>query len=73
VIRRYVSPDASGTLWLNLTVGQVPVTFESSADEAEVADLSLRIEQGYEVGRPSLVRLRARTVGRSREISVGGR
>jgi trans-2,3-dihydro-3-hydroxyanthranilate isomerase len=36
------------------------------------SDLSLRIEQGYEVGRPSLVRLRARTVGGSREVSVGG-
>ncbi len=35
-------------------------------------DLSLRIEQGYEVGRPSLVRLRARAMGRAREISVGG-
>lgn len=36
------------------------------------ADLSLRIEQGYEVGRPSLVRLRAQTMGSAREISVGG-
>jgi trans-2,3-dihydro-3-hydroxyanthranilate isomerase len=36
-------------------------------------DLDLRIEQGYEVRRPSLVRLRARTVGQSREVSVGGR
>jgi trans-2,3-dihydro-3-hydroxyanthranilate isomerase len=37
------------------------------------ADLSLRIEQGYEVRRPSLVMLRARMVSGSREISVGGR
>ena len=36
-------------------------------------DLSLRIEQGYEVRRPSLVRLRARTVGGNREVQVGGR
>jgi trans-2,3-dihydro-3-hydroxyanthranilate isomerase len=36
------------------------------------SDLSLRIEQGYEVGRPSLVRLRARMVGHAREVSVGG-
>jgi len=36
------------------------------------SDLSLRIEQGYEVGRPSLVRLRARTTGNAREVSVGG-
>ena len=35
-------------------------------------DLSLRIEQGYEMRRPSLVRLRARAVGRTREIHVGG-
>lgn len=36
------------------------------------SDLSLRIEQGYEIRRPSLVMLRARIVGRSREVSVGG-
>jgi trans-2,3-dihydro-3-hydroxyanthranilate isomerase len=36
------------------------------------SDLELRIEQGYEVRRPSLVMLRARLVGRSREVSVGG-
>jgi trans-2,3-dihydro-3-hydroxyanthranilate isomerase len=35
-------------------------------------DLSLRIEQGYEIRRPSLVRLRARTVGENREVHVGG-
>ena len=35
-------------------------------------DLSLRIEQGYEVRRPSLVMLRARRVGGSPEVSVGG-
>lgn len=34
--------------------------------------LSLRIEQGYEMRRPSLVRLRARVVGRTAEVSVGG-
>ncbi len=36
-------------------------------------DLSLRIEQGYEVRRPSLVMLRARMREGSREVSVGGR
>jgi trans-2,3-dihydro-3-hydroxyanthranilate isomerase len=36
------------------------------------SDLSLRIEQGYEIRRPSLVMLRARVVERSREVSVGG-
>lgn len=36
------------------------------------SDLDLRIEQGYEIRRPSLVMLRARFVGRSREVSVGG-
>ena len=35
-------------------------------------DFSIRIEQGYEVRRPSLVMLRARRVGGSREVSVGG-
>jgi len=35
-------------------------------------DFSIRIEQGYEVRRPSLVMLRARMVGGSREVSVGG-
>lgn len=34
--------------------------------------LLLRIEQGYEVRRPSLVMLRARIVGGLREVSVGG-
>lgn len=34
--------------------------------------LSLRIEQGYEIRRPSLVMLRARIVDGSREVSVGG-
>ncbi|WP_147070543.1 PhzF family phenazine biosynthesis protein [Sulfuriferula plumbiphila] len=34
--------------------------------------LSVRIEQGYEIRRPSLVMLRARMVDGSREVSVGG-
>jgi trans-2,3-dihydro-3-hydroxyanthranilate isomerase len=37
------------------------------------SDLELRIEQGHEIRRPSLVMLRARMVGRSPEIRVGGR
>ena len=37
------------------------------------SNLDLRIEQGYEIRRPSLVMLRARMVGRSPEVSVGGR
>lgn len=36
------------------------------------AELSLRIEQGHEVRRPSVVMLRARTRGGAREIQVGG-
>ena len=36
------------------------------------AELDLRIEQGHEVRRPSLVRLRARMNERSREVDVGG-
>jgi trans-2,3-dihydro-3-hydroxyanthranilate isomerase len=36
------------------------------------SDLSVRIEQGYEMRRPSLVMLRARMSGGSREVSVGG-
>jgi trans-2,3-dihydro-3-hydroxyanthranilate isomerase len=36
------------------------------------SDLSLRIEQGYEIRRPSLVMLRARIADGSREVSVGG-
>ncbi len=35
-------------------------------------DLSLRIEQGHEVRRPSLILLRAREADGAREISVGG-
>jgi len=35
-------------------------------------NLVLRIEQGYEVRRPSLVRLRARMAGDMREVSIGG-
>jgi trans-2,3-dihydro-3-hydroxyanthranilate isomerase len=35
-------------------------------------ELSLRIEQGFELRRPSLVLLRARMAGASREVSVGG-
>jgi trans-2,3-dihydro-3-hydroxyanthranilate isomerase len=34
--------------------------------------LDLRIEQGHRVGRPSLLRLRARRTGTGREIRVGG-
>ena len=37
------------------------------------AELSLRIEQGHEVQRPSLVRLRARTGDAGREVAGGGR
>ena len=36
------------------------------------SDLSIRIEQGYEIDRPSLVLLRARMAGQFREVSVGG-
>jgi trans-2,3-dihydro-3-hydroxyanthranilate isomerase len=36
------------------------------------SDLLLRIEQGYEVRRPSLVMLRARMAGGTREVHVGG-
>ncbi len=36
------------------------------------ADLFLRIEQGYEINRPSLVMLRARKEGNSHEVRVGG-
>ncbi len=36
------------------------------------SEFSIRIEQGYEVRRPSLVMLRARMVDGSREVSVGG-
>jgi len=36
------------------------------------SDLSLRIEQGYEIHRPSLLFLRAKQSGNSREIQVGG-
>jgi trans-2,3-dihydro-3-hydroxyanthranilate isomerase len=32
----------------------------------------VRIEQGYEIRRPSLVMLRARMVDERREVSVGG-
>jgi len=35
-------------------------------------DLSIRIEQGYEMGRPSLIKLRARMVNGFREMRVGG-
>jgi trans-2,3-dihydro-3-hydroxyanthranilate isomerase len=35
-------------------------------------DLSLRIEQGHELQRPSLVRLRARTLNGARNVQVGG-
>lgn len=36
VIRNYVTPDNGAKVLLNLAVGQVPVTFESSADGREV-------------------------------------
>jgi trans-2,3-dihydro-3-hydroxyanthranilate isomerase len=36
------------------------------------SELSVRIEQGHEVRRPSVVMLRARAVDGSREVSVGG-
>ncbi len=36
------------------------------------SDLSLRIEQGHEVRRPSLIRLHARMTSGSREVRVGG-
>jgi trans-2,3-dihydro-3-hydroxyanthranilate isomerase len=37
------------------------------------SDVQVRIEQGHEIGRPSVVMLRARTVDGSREVTVGGR
>lgn len=36
------------------------------------SDFSVRIEQGYEIRRPSLVMLRAQKTERTREVSVGG-
>jgi trans-2,3-dihydro-3-hydroxyanthranilate isomerase len=38
----------------------------------QVADLDLRVEQGYEIGRPSLVRVRARIDAESFVVHVGG-
>lgn len=35
--------------------------------------IDLRVEQGYEIGRPSLLRQRAREVGGEIEIDIGGR
>lgn len=35
-------------------------------------DLAVSIEQGHELGRPSLIKLRARNIPEGREISVGG-
>lgn len=37
VVRHHMEPELSGPVRLNLAVGQVPVTFESSADGREVA------------------------------------
>ncbi len=37
------------------------------------SELALRIEQGYEIRRPSLVRLHARKINGASEIRVGGR
>ena len=37
-----------------------------------VSELSIRIEQGYEIHRPSLVLLRAQMINQARKISVGG-
>jgi trans-2,3-dihydro-3-hydroxyanthranilate isomerase len=37
VIRQHVAPNVSGSIDLNLNLGQVPVTFESSAEGKEVA------------------------------------
>lgn len=42
------------------------------AGERIAAALGISPEQGYEIRRPSLVMLRARMVGHSREVSVGG-
>ena len=36
------------------------------------SDLDLRIEQGYEIQRPSLIRLRARFEGNDYEVNIGG-
>ena len=36
-------------------------------------DLDVRIEQGYEIGRPSLLHVRARRAGEALDVSVGGR
>ena len=38
----------------------------------QVTDLSIRIEQGYEVRRPSLVMLKASVINGNNEIQVGG-
>lgn len=37
------------------------------------SDVSVRVEQGVEIQRPSLLRLKARGSGAGREVSVGGR
>jgi trans-2,3-dihydro-3-hydroxyanthranilate isomerase len=36
-------------------------------------EVDVRVEQGYEIGRPSLLRLQARDAGRTVEVRVGGR
>ncbi|MGD8743868.1 MAG: PhzF family phenazine biosynthesis protein [Granulosicoccaceae bacterium] len=37
IIRQYIAPEAGGPVRLNLAVGQVPVSFERSAEGGEVA------------------------------------
>lgn len=77
--------DAQGSV-MRFAVNTDVHDFEVAADAGRTADalglyrgelldgldeLSLRVEQGYEIRRPSMVMLQARSAG-SREIRVGG-
>lgn len=47
--------------------------FGHSSDAKRGASIDIRVEQGYEIGRPSLLMLRAKKENEAFEISVGGK
>ena len=67
VVRRHVAQEAADSVRAAF-LGAYILEHRFLAD----SELDLRIEQGYEIRRPSLIMLRARMTGGSPEIRVGG-
>ncbi len=79
IIRHEIIKKPVPQVNLNLQVGQIPVAFERQAAYLVKhryfgADrIDVRVEQGYEIGRPSLIYLKTQDRSGTIHVEVGGK